>query len=99
MTFLHLHPLLLLQTTTRLNTYMQLEKHKPEKHRSEFFWLQKALSGRPGEFDMLQKAYTSEEMQLHEQRLRNGSWDARFLPSILAKAKERLNEKNYEQAA
>ena len=73
---------------------MELEKHKPEQRTSEFRWLKKAFSGSPDEFDMLQKAYTREELESHEQRLTSGSWDAKFLPGIVVKARERLETKS-----
>lgn len=80
---------------------MPMEKQKIErrKQKSEYPVLEKALGKNSEEFKMLQEAYTREEMQLHEMRMSNGSWDARFLPGILEKARERLEKKERKEAA
>jgi len=68
--------------------HMQLEKQK-----RKYPVLEKALHSARDEFRTLKAAYSADELRKHEERLATGSWDARFLPSIVHGARLRLAEK------
>ena len=72
---------------------MHLEQHKTIKQKPEYPVLQKTLGNDPGEFELLQAAYTPDEMRQHEHRLATESWDAKFVPQLVRDAKTRLPDR------
>ena len=70
---------------------MSFEKQTLEKQEAEYRVLQRALGG-SGDYEKVKKAFTPKELEVYEHRLAHNSWDAKFLPQLVAAARQRLAE-------
>ncbi len=77
---------------------MRLEQIKRQKPKSEYPVLERALSGNPEDFNLLQKAYSPDEMYEFEERM-NTRWDPTLIPQLLTKVKKGKDGMDQKMAA